>query len=49
MRSGGLKEEPAFRDTLPEMFVQLSLYLAHLPISGRFHHRRQPVTGRMSA
>jgi hypothetical protein len=38
-RTGGLKEDPAFRDTLPEVFVQLSLYPAYLPVSGRLHQR----------
>jgi len=46
---GDLEEDPTFRDTLPEMFVQLSMYLAYLPVSGRFLQGRQPVTGRMSA
>jgi hypothetical protein len=46
---GDLEEDPTFRDTLPEMFVQLSMYLAYLPAPARFRHGRQPVTGRMSA
>jgi hypothetical protein len=36
---GRLKADPAFRDTLPEVFVQLGLYLAYLPVSGRFRQR----------
>jgi hypothetical protein len=48
-RVGSEEESLAVGDTLPEMFVQLSMYLADLPVPGRFHNGQQHFTGRMSA